>query len=451
MKAVVKFIKSNWLNLALIFLAFFIRLKFSLNITHDDLLTQCKWGETAADLGTLKGFYEWSVWSDGYPNHPPLISSLYYILEPLHGWLMGLLSHLGNFIALHRLAPTKFLWLFNFSIWFGTDLYSTTPILSGVIFLLKQFMIVADLAIAVVIYYLCKKQKKDWKIPVFVYLFLPFSWYISSVWGQSDQLSFIFFVISFILIFSKKYFLLSPLFYAIAANIKPTSLIIAPVYFYGIYKQKQPFIKVIVGGIIAAIFTLWTVSWFTNTNPLLYALTTLPSKVTTSDGFVNYNAFNFWYIFFPFIGNQSPPDSLTFLNISLKVWGWFLSAVTIVLSLLSVKTKKIDNLLGAAFINGFGCCLFLTGIHERYFFLSLMSLFLLSLYQSKYWKYFLATSFIYTLNLFNASMPWSWLGWLPPLIKSNNFLIGKTLSIANLFLYFLATKSILKTYQVSKK
>ncbi len=450
MRTLLRFIRSNWLNLVLIFIAYILRFILSLNTAHDDLLTQSGWGQTASNFGTLKGYYQWDVWGSGFPNHPPLISSLYYILRPLHGWLMGVLSNLGNFIALHRLAPTKFVWLFNFSIWFGTDLYNTTPILSGVIFILKQFMIVADLGIAVVIYYLCRKAKKDWHLPVFLYLFLPFSWYISSVWGQSDQLSFIFFIISFLLIFSKKYFFMSPLLYAIAANIKPTCLIVAPIYFYGIYIQKQSFFKLFIGGIIAAVFTFWTVSWFTSDNSLIYSLNVLPYKITTSDGFINYNAFNFWYIFYPFIGSQSQLDTNLFLGFYLKTWGWLLSAVTIVFAILSLKTKKIDNLLAAMFINSFGCFLFMTGIHERYFFISIVSILLLSIYQRKYLKYFLILAAIYTLNLFNAFMPWSWLSWLPPLIKSNNFLIGKSLSILNLILFFMISRSFFKTYRSSK-
>jgi len=198
MKFLFKYLKKNWLIIFFLVFAVILRIGLSTQKAHSDLETQINWGKQASLLKTLKGYYTWDMWGNGYPNHPPLISSLYYILYPLHSKIMWFLSSLGNFIALNRLAPTKFLWLFNFSIWFGTDLYGTTAFLSGVFFLMKQFMILADLSISGVIYYLCKKNKTDWKKPVFIYLFLPFSWYLSSSWGQSDQLSFIFLIIKYL-------------------------------------------------------------------------------------------------------------------------------------------------------------------------------------------------------------------------------------------------------------
>lgn len=444
MKLFLQYLKKNWLIIIVLILAIILRIGFSTSKTHTDLYTQSTWGRQANTVGNLKGFYGWDLWNNSYPNHPPLISAMYYLIYPLHSKIMWFLSSLGNFIALHRLAPTKFLWLFDFSTWFGTALYGTTAFLSGIFFLMKQFMILADLSITGVIFYLCKKNKTDWKKPVLIYLFLPFSWYLSSSWGQSDQLSFIFLIVSFLLIYSKKYSVTSPLIYAIAANLKPNCVLLLPLYLYTWYKQKQPTSKLFIGGTIAIIFTLWTVSWFTNDNVLIYTLTVLPKKIATGDGFINYNAFNFWYIFFPYIPNNNALDNNVFLMLSAKTWGWILTVITTILSLKVIKNKKPETLFAAMFIAGFGSWLFMTGIHERYSFLAVMPLLLMSIYNKKYFKYFLLYGIIYTLNMFHAYWPWESLNWVTQTFEYDNFLIPKILSIVNVVMYFYLTILLIK-------
>ena len=438
-----RFPKKNWIIIIILFLAVALRIGLSIGKTDGDLLTQSLWGKQANSMGTLKGFYDWNLWGNEFPNHPPLITWLYYIIYPLHSNIMRFLSNLGNFIALHRLAPTKFLWLFEFAKWFGLSRYETTPILIGIIFLIKQFMILADLSIGIIIFYLCKKAKVNWEKPVLLYLFLPFSWYLSSSWGQSDQLSFLFLIISFILLYSKKYSTMSPLLYTVAANLKPNCLLFLPVYLFIWYKQKQPMLKLFIGVLIAAIFTFWTVSWFTNKNIFIYALTVLPKKINTSDGFINYNAFNFWYIFYPFSSNNKIPDNNVFLILSAKTWGWVFALATTFLSFKVVKFQKIESAFSAMFIAGFGSWLFMTGMHERYSFLAVLPILLFSIFEKKYFKYFLILSTIYTLNMFIAYWPWKDFNFFSQIFEFSNHLIPRSLSLINLVMYFWITKKLI--------
>lgn len=448
MKLLLKYFKKNLLIIIILILAIILRIIFSTSKVHVDLYTQSTWGKQANLMGTLKGFYDWDLWENAYPNHPPLISWFYYLIYPLHSKTMWFLSSLGNFIALNRLAPTKFLWLFNFSTWFGTALYSTTPFLSGIFFLMKQFMILADLSISLVIFYLCKKTKTDWKKPVFIYLFLPFSWYLSSSWGQSDQLSFIFLIISFLLIYSKKYSVTSPFLYAIAANLKPNCGLLIPLYLYAWYKQKQSLLKLFIGGIIATLFTFWTVSWFTHDNVLIYTFTVLSKKLNTTDGFINYNAFNFWYIFFPYIPKNNALDNNIFFLLSAKTWGWLLTIITTILSLKVIKRNKPESLFAAMFIAGFGSWLFMTGMHERYSFLAVMPLLLIAIYYKKYFKFFLLFAILYILNLFHAFWPWENLGFVGQILNFSNFLIPKILSTINVVAYFYLTTVFIKNFSL---
>ncbi|MFA6361402.1 MAG: hypothetical protein WCX33_01185 [Candidatus Shapirobacteria bacterium] len=440
-----QFFLKNWVVIIVLLSIILLRIKLSLMSVNGDLLTISEWGRQANLRGTLKGFYDWGIWDNSYPGHPPLISWFYFMIYPLHSKLMCFLSNLGNFIALHRLAPTKFMWLYSFANWFGLHKHGTTLLLSGIIVLIKQFMILADLLIGGVIFYICKKNKVNWKKYVFVYLLLPFSWYLSSVWGQSDQLSFLFLIIAFILLTSKKYSGISPLIYVIAANLKPNCILLLPVFLYAWYKQKQSFGKLILGGLVAIIFSFWTVSWFTDKNVFIYAVTVILKKVSTDGGLINFNAFNFWYIFYPF-SKSFISDTNIYWILSAKNWGWLMVLITTLLSLKVIKYKKLESIFAAMFIAGFGSWLFMTGMHERYSFLAIIPLLLVSIYKKNYFKYFLILSIIYTFNLFIAYLPWNIFSWTKNMFEFSDFLIPRMLSLANLILYVRVTYLMIKNH-----
>ena len=395
-------------------------------------------------MGTLKGFYDGANWGNNIPNHPPLISALYYIVYPIHSSIMWFLSNLGNFIALNRLAPTKFLWLFNFAIWFGTKHYATTSTLLGIIIMLKIVMIAADFSIGITIYYLCRKAKIDYFKPVLLYLILPFSWYLSSSWGQSDQLSFIFLLFSVIALYSNKYTLSSPVFFALAANLKPNCLLILPLYLFSWYQQKAGIKNLIIGSLTAILFTFWTLSWFTSQNIFSFAINDLIPKINTSGGLINFNAFNFWYIFYPYAQKINYYDSQQFLFISAKIWGLIATTIFAIFGLMVIKKNKIQSFFAAMFITVFGSWLFLTGMHERYAFLGILPLLLYSIFNKKYLKYFLLLSTIFTLNIFLAYWPWDNIGWVSDSLKSNSYLIPRLLSLINIIIYVRLTTSLIK-------
>ena len=96
------------------------------------------------------------------------------------------------------------------------------------------------------------------------------------------------------------------------------------------------------------------------------------------------------------------------------------------------------------FIAGFGSWLFLTGMHDRYSFLAITPLLLMTIYNNKYLKYFLIFAIIYTLNLFHAYWPWENLNWVKQIFEYNNFLIPKILSIINMVTYFYLSTLLIK-------
>ena len=428
------FLKKNWKTITLLVLAIVFRILLSFLNPHSDLRIQSEWGKWMYVNNGPKGLYEWNVWGCIWPNHPPLISLVYFWAYKIHSFLMYIMSWMGNFIALNRLAPTKFMWFFNFIVWFGQATFETTNYLIGTMVVIKQIMIVADVIIAGIIYYICQKNKVDWKKYVFAYLLLPFSWYLSSIWGQSDQLSFLFFIIAFSLISSKKYSILAPLFFAIAGNLKPNCILLLPLFLFIWYKHKQSFIKLIVGGLGALIFSFWTISWFTDRNLLVFTFKELPKRLTTNEGLVTLNAFNFWYIFYPFpsiIGF----DTTKFLMLTAKYWGVVMFFITTFLSLKVVKNKKLENIYGAIFVAGFGSWLFMTGMHERYSFLAIMALLFYSIFHKKYFKYFIILSIIYFLSMFYVFSVPQQLDGIKDIFNWNYQFVPRFLSLVNILIY----------------
>jgi len=383
--------------------------------------------------GSPKGLYNWNVWGCIWPNHPPLISWIYFEAYKIHSGLMWWMSGLGNFIALHRLAPTKFVWFFNFVKWFGGATYETTNYLLGVIVVIKQIMALADFLVAAIIYKLCKDRKVNWKRFILAYLLLPFSWYLSAVWGQSNQLSFLFLLISLVLLVTKRS-IWSPLFYAIAINLKPDCVFLVPLYLFVWFKQKQPWRNLILGGLLAGVFSLWTVTWFAKGN-LLDLLVLLSKRLNTGEGLVTVNAFNWWFLLYPF-PSKIAFDNWQYLFVSAKVWGYVAWGVITLLSFRLVKYRKIESIFLSVFMVGFGSWLFMTGMHERYAFYSIVALLFYSIYKKEYFKYFLMLSTILFLSMFYVFSVPQCLDGIKIIFNWAGQLIPRILSLVNLVIYF---------------
>ncbi|MPM69346.1 hypothetical protein SDC9_116291 [bioreactor metagenome] len=303
-------------------------------------------------------------------------------------------------------------------------------------------MILADILIAGVIFYICKINNKNWKKFVLLYLLLPFSWYLSSVWGQSDQLSFLFLIIAFILLRSKKYPIWSPLIFAIAVSLKPNCILLILIFLFIWYKQKQTIGKLILGGLIAVFFVLWTVSWFTDTNPLLFSIKMIKGSLIR-EGLMTANAFNFWYIWFPF-PQRVVFETTKYIGLSAKNWGYVLFLITTFLAMKVVKYKKMETIFGAMFIAGFGSWMFMTGMHERYSFFAIVALLFYSIYKKKYLKYFIILSTIYFLAMFHVFVFITKLLIIKDIFAWNVQIVPRILSLINLFIYGRVTYLMLK-------
>src|SRR5205823_4421553 len=104
---------------------------------------------------------------------------------------------------------------------------------------------------------------------------------------------------------------------------------------------------------------------------------------------VSTNSFNFWHIF---IGNQAQNESLLFLFIPAKFWGYGGFALLNIFAFNVTKKLTWENLFKALFLVGAGSWLFMTNMLERYFFAGVTSLLILSIYQPRLFKYWLILS-----------------------------------------------------------
>lgn len=426
--------KIKYRILILLAIAFIFRIFLSIFPSHVDILSIAWWGRWIYQNGPL-GFFENNVWFYSWPTQPPLVNLLFGFGYYIYASLSWIFVQIGSFIALHRLAPTKFLWWFDFVRWFGGATYSTTDFPIGFIMSIKLFGILADIFIGLIVYLTAKKfNPKKALFFSALYLFSPFSFYISALWGQYDQLSYLFLLLSFLCMLNKRTLIIAPLILAISINLKPTSFIFTPLFTWFYFKQK-PNLPVLAVGVISSIGVL-VVSTIPFTHKNIYTFFTqevIPRVIYKAEFRVSTNSFNFWHIL---IGNQAFGQDHPFLFIPARYWGYLFFGLINFWTFRICKVVNPKNVFIAMFIIGFGGWLFLTNMLERYLFAGMSSGLLLAIFYPQILKYWLVLSIVFWINLFN--------GWWYPDIFSplkeiltwQEGFLTRVLSLVNVLLFF---------------
>lgn len=433
---------NNLKKLSIILLiGLIIRIWLGFLAFNGDIITQAQWAKWIFENGYL-GFYDETHWYGEWPNHPPLISLWYGLAYPIQGTISGILTGVGSFIALHHLGATKIAWYYQFVTWFGTATYQLTNLPYGVFFSIKLLPILADLLLGGLIFSLAKKINPKWAIKfLLIYLFSPFVIYISSIWGQSDQISALFLILAFVLVVRKQ--VIFPfLLIALAANLKPTALLFVPLFLYLNYLQKPPKLFIILGFLVALGSYLLSLSFFTVAEPLSFSLLKL-SKILffTKDPAVSISAFNFWSMIY---GLNRISDLAPLLFIPARIWGLIIFILLNLWAMKILKPINLKNTFIALFIVGFGGWLFLTDMYERYLFTGMLAGLLVCLYDPKLLRYWLILSVIFLLDLVH--------GWIYPeqlesfrlFLISGDGIFVRLLSLANLAIVGLFLDQALK-------
>jgi Gpi18-like mannosyltransferase len=298
-------------------------------------------------------------------------------------------------------------------------------------------MILADIALAIITYLLCKRQSINWKKYVLSFLFLPFSWYLSAIWGQSDQLSFVFLILSVILLLNNKNkkLWLSPLFFALSINLKPTGLILVPLYLWIWFRQKKSWTNLLIGGLVSILGMLYLVSLFTSGSPISYLEHLYNRIFLILKPIITVNSLTFWRLFI--LGKADAITNEIVLQ-RITILGYIIYFFVSIISFLIVKFKNKESILASLFISSFGGWLFLTNMHERYLFMGIMFLLFFSIYRPKYFRYFIALSTIYFISMYLAfqAVPIPFLNKIP--------IFSWLLSAANLVFYIKITRKMFR-------
>lgn len=436
-KLIKKTLTQNWFwLLIIIFLALILRLVLAPVFYHLDILSQAYWGEWIYNNGT-KEFYYNSTWVYAWPTQPPLVNLVYAVGFWLYLNSLELFRNISHYVIPH-LAPTYMLWYFDFVRWYTDAQYPESYLKLGFFLSIKFIAIVADLLIGLVIFLMLKKDnaKKALLLAV-LYLFSPFSFYISALWGQYDQLGFLFLLLA-VWALIKKNVMLAPFFLMLSASLKPTSLIFIPLFLWIYLTARKSIWEYFIGIVIAIAGLLFTVVVFTNDNIFHFIYYDLKNKVFFKSGFrVSTNSFNFWHIF---IGNNPREHFTPYLFVPAYVWGWLSFLIVNAIAFWITKVKNQKNILAAFAVVGLGSWIFMINMLERYLFAGVVFSMMCLIYYPQFLKYWLVMSIIFWVNLYHGWwVPRQW-EWLHQAIIWNDNTVTRILSALNVLIFFVFLK-----------
>lgn len=431
-------------TLSLLIFAFIFRVILSFTGYHVDIYSNGGWGKWIHVNG-YQGFYENNVWVYSWPTQPPLVNMTYAYSYDVYLKLAALLTRFTNGVS-YVLPESQKMSLQKFTQDFSLFLYDT-PLELGYVFAIKLFSIVSDIAIAALIIYILKKNKYKYLIAS-LFLFFPFSWYISTLWGQYDPVSYLLLIGSFLLL-PKKKFILSSFLLSLSISMKPTGLIFIPVFLLYYFSLKPKLSKVIFSAILVFSFFFYTVSIFTDDNLFHYIYHRLyPLIFKKSEARLTTVSFNFWWVL---VGKTNTIDSYKFIFMPAKIWGYLVYIFTNIIIFFRFRKPTQKNLITSLYIIGAGSFLFLTNMLERYIYAGVVSMFYLLYYYPKMWKLLLATIIIFTLNLhYSWSFPQDWINW-EHVLKNNLDIITRLIAILNVSVYILSLRYLLTMSYTEKK
>lgn len=433
--------KWKGLVVVLIFISTFIfRLAITNTAMHDDILVQSGWGHWIYENKSMYGFYENTNWIYGWPNQPQLISFLYGFGFTIHEWLNTSIVSVGNFIALNHLGASHIPWLYKFSSWFSQEFYSNSPYLRGQLISLKLIPIIADFGLAFLIYFFVKKVSNTKKAIFFslLYLILPFSWYESAIWGQHDQLGFIFLFLAFLSLRNEKWRIFSPLMFLISVCLKTTGLIFTPLFLWLAIGNKKSFIKIVLGTIIAIFMYFILVKLISPNNFIVFNLNLQKQMFFKGDWATYVNSFNFWNLTTGFLTDSRN----IFFGLSYKIWGYLIFGIFYIYSFYISQKRDFWSSIKAMFIVGFSGWLFMTTMHERYLFAAIILGLILSVKYKKIFKFWLILSLIFGLNLYYAWWQPEFFSYLKNILEWQGNLISKLLSLMMIGIFIKILKII---------
>lgn len=249
---------------------------------------------------------------------------------------------------------------------------STVPILSKFsILLLKLPSMIADILSAYLIYKTAKKHiSKEMSVMLSAfYVFNPAVLINSTIWGQVDSF-FTLIIIAAVYFLSENKLVISTVFFASAALMKPQGIIFLPLllFAYITYVKKKD-VKIIIKSIAAGIITALTIILpFSLSLGNVTWIYKLYMKELSEYPYATNNAFNFYGL----IGANNTSQTKTLFILNYHTWGLlFIILITLFAGYIYIKGRSNASIFMATVIEIVGVFNFSVGMHERYMFTAL--------------------------------------------------------------------------------
>ncbi len=390
-------VKIKHLSLVFILLlGLLLRFYLATQSFHVDLLIQAGWGEYVGSIGAIN-LYEHTEWIFSWPNHPPLINLFYGLSYQIYIKLFYFLPRTALYLHNHPLLPPTLVDQYtSFASSFTTDLSPSQPFPFGFLLCLKLWPILADLLLCLVIYFFAQKFSRHGFFFAILYLFSPFVFYLSSAWGQTDQLGFLPVLLSALSLNSVPILSLPLLWLGI--SLKPTALLLLPSFGLLYSKYKIPQKYVFIGVLFCFIFTYLYTHPFTNQPVWPYLIHEIIPKVfNRGEGRLTTNSYNFWHI--ATLG-QPVSDSIVYFLLPSKYFSYFFVIFIHLFAWLKTRhSKNIFSILTFLFITSGGIWIFSSNMLDRYFFPALIFGLFISIRKPKLLFFWSPLSLIFLLNL----------------------------------------------------
>jgi dolichyl-phosphate-mannose-protein mannosyltransferase len=358
---------------------------------NHDVVNHMYWVDSLKKDG-LVGFYDRDFTPRAAANYPPLTNFLFLVGDKLYDKLGLDRTNLNLLASFYKL-----------------------PSILAETFLLGYFFL-----------------KSKWFLSTF-FLLNPGLFYNSLFWGQIEGLitALVFFsVVSF---FSKRP-ALGFIFYLLAILSKQSAFVFLPVILLLAWK-KTVLKEKIVGFFLGFVLLVLVFSFFAGRIDLIFPLNFYKYTVggQKHQHLASVNAFNFWYL----LGFNNISDAVLWKGISFRFWGVILTLPLMVLVLGKLWRRPfLKRSLMACGVLNFAACLFLTRIHERHLFPSLVFLLPSATWSFPSFVFYLVASLIHFLNLYWV---WQYPGHKSLLTVVNREGLIKIVTVLNLplFSYFL--------------
>jgi len=400
------------------------RLYFADKYFHVDIFSNAGWGEWIANNGT-KQFYNNGVWVYSWPTQLPVVNLIYGFCFHVYRYLIIYLLRFGfllDKLQVPEIIQTSYGAYVNH---FNSPINSDIWYKYGFLISIKLMAILGDMLVALVVFLYAKSTKvKRSLIWPLVYLWSPFSIYISAFWGQYEQLSFVLVLVAFLTVVRLP--IISPVLFSLSLGVKPTSAIFIPFYVYLLIKNRKLFRSYLIGGGIAVAINIYLVQLFNPDGNWFQFVFGRLTKIVLVKSIpkMTVNSYNLWHMFFGDGDVNDPNINLIFMPF--KYWAYLFLAIINYMAIKIDRIKK-DGMFLALMVVGIGSWLFGVTMLERYLFAGIAFGLIAAIKEPKLFKPWFLMSLLFWVNLYKH---WWQPEWLPILrIFHENYPLASQLTI----------------------